>query len=128
MNKSAIKMKKYLFRLPIFIGLILASFACNDFLDQENPNKTSVESYFQNENDVERALNGAYQSIRSNYLLGERSTAYTEERSDNMGRLDNQSSSGEPFQFTDFSLLPSNTYLKNHWSAHFEAISRTTWN
>jgi len=120
-------MKKKLFRLPIFIGLILASFACNDFLDQENPNKTSVESYFQNENDVERALNGAYQSIRSNYLLGERSTAYSEERSDNMGRLDNQSSSGEPFQFTDFSLLPSNTYLKNHWSAHFEAISRTNF-
>ncbi len=44
-----------------------------------------------------------------------------------MGRLDNQSSAGEPFQFTDFSLLPSNTYLKSHWSAHFEAISRANF-
>jgi hypothetical protein len=111
----------------ILIGVLLISFSCEDFLNQENPNKTSVEAYFKNENDVVRAVNGAYLALRSGYLLGETSTTYTEERSDNMGRLDNQSSSGEPFQFTDFSLLPSNTYLKRHWDDHFEAISRANF-
>ncbi|MCE5226150.1 MAG: RagB/SusD family nutrient uptake outer membrane protein [Porphyromonadaceae bacterium] len=116
----------------ILIAITLAanSFAfssCNDFLSQENPNKVAAESYFQTENDVERALNGVYLALRSDACLGEGSTLYTEERSDNAGRLDNQSSSGEPFQFTDFSLLPSNTYLKTHWTAMYTAITRANF-
>jgi hypothetical protein len=120
-------MKNYIITVFFLIGTLTILHSCSDFLDQENPNKIAVSSYFKNENDVLRAVNGIYQSLRSNYLLGEGSLAYTEERSDNMGRLDNQSSAGEPFQFTDFSLLPSNTYLKNHWTAHFEAISRANF-
>ncbi|MGH2622864.1 MAG: RagB/SusD family nutrient uptake outer membrane protein, partial [Sphingobacterium sp.] len=49
---------------------------------------------------------------------------YNEERSDNAGRNDNQSNAGEPFQFNDFSLLPSNTYIKTHWSSMYDAIAR----
>ena len=66
------------------------------------PNKIPVENYFTTENDVERAVYGAYMALRSGSCMGEGSTMYTEERSDNTGRLDNQSSAGEPFQFTDF--------------------------
>jgi hypothetical protein len=102
-------------------GLMFAS--CSDFLNQDNPNKIVASNYFQTENDVLRAVNGAYRAIRSNYCLGEGSTAYTEARSDNMGTQDNQSSAGEPFQFGDFSLLPTNTYLKRHWSDMFTVVS-----
>lgn len=101
--------------------------SCSDFLDEKNPNKIAVSEYFNTTNDVERALNGAYTTLRSSYCMGEGSTAYTEERSDNMGRLDNQSASGEPFQFTDFSLLPSNTYLKKHWLTMFQAVNRANF-
>lgn len=114
--------------LSTTLAISLLSFSsCEDFLTQENPNKIAAESYFKTENDAERALNGAYQALRSDNCLGEGSTMFTEERSDNMGRLDNQSSSGEPFQFTDFSLLPSNTYLKNHWVAMFTAVTRSNF-
>jgi hypothetical protein len=101
----------------------MMSGSCDDFLNQENPNKITASNYFQTENDVLRALNGAYRALRSSYCLGEGSTAYTEARSDNMGTQDNQSSAGEPFQFGDFSLLPTNTYLKRHWSDMFTAVS-----
>jgi hypothetical protein len=97
--------------------------SCTDFLNQENPNKITASEYFKTENDVLRAVNGAYRALRSNYCLGEGSTSYTEARSDNMGTQDNQSSAGEPFQFGDFSLLPTNTYLKSHWSAMFTTVS-----
>ena len=107
----------------IFLVSIL-TFSCSDFLQESDPNKIELPDYFQNENDVLRGINSVYLAIRSNYCLGEGSTAYTEERSDNMGRTDNQSSAGEPFQFTDFSLLPSNAYLKSHWAAMFTAITR----
>ena len=104
--------KTILFTAILAVGLNLTS--CEDFLSEDNPNKIPVENYFTTENDVERAVYGAYMALRSGSCMGEGSTMYTEERSDNTGRLDNQSSAGEPFQFTDFSLLPSNTYLKSH--------------
>ena len=109
-----------------FIILLIGA-GCSDFLDQKDPNRVLTDEYFSNENDVSRALNGVYQSLRSGYLLGESNLDRTEERSDNMGRLDNQSASGDPFQFTNFTLLPSNPYLRNHWVAHQVAINRANF-
>ncbi|WP_333885874.1 RagB/SusD family nutrient uptake outer membrane protein [Sphingobacterium siyangense] len=112
--------KRYI--LP-FVLLALSS-CTKDFLNQKNPNAVTIDDYFKSENDVLLAVNGLYQSLRSGSTIGESSTLYNEERSDNSGRNDNQSNAGEPFQFNDFSLLPSNTYLKTHWSAMYAAISR----
>ena len=33
--------------------------SCDDFLTESNPNKIPVESYFQSESDVAKALNGS---------------------------------------------------------------------
>jgi len=112
--------KRYL--LPI--ALFALSSCTKDFLNQEDPNAVTIENYFKNENDVLLAVNGLYQGLRSGSTLGEGSTLYNEERADNAGRNDNQSNAGEPFQFNDFSLLPSNTYIKTHWSNMYDAIAR----
>lgn len=112
--------KRYI--LP-FLLLSLAS-CKEDFLNQLDPNAVVVEKYFETENDVLLAVNGAYQALRSGSNVGEGSTLYSEERSDNTGRDDNQSNAGEPFQFNDFSILPSNSYLKTHWTNMFDGIAR----
>ncbi len=113
---------KKIYLLPF---ALLAFTSCNkDFLNQEDPNAVTVGNYFKSENDVLLAVNGAYQALRSGNTIGETSSLYNEERSDNTGRDDNQSSAGEPFQFNDFSILPSNTFLKTHWVAMYEAINR----
>jgi len=110
--------------LTVVVGLG----ACKkDFLDQKNPNAVAPENYFKTENDVLLAVNGAYQALRSNNTMGENSGLFTDERSDDTGRNDNQSNAGEPFQFNDFSLLPSNSYLKAHWLALYNAITRTNF-
>jgi hypothetical protein len=119
------KIKNIILVLFVSTGFFFGS--CSDFLDQKNPNKITASEYFQNENDVLRAINGIYRSIRDNYCLGEGSTAYTEERSDNISTQDNQSSAGEPFQFGDFSLLPTNTFLKTHWTRMFTAIANANF-
>ncbi|MGK6352267.1 RagB/SusD family nutrient uptake outer membrane protein [Parapedobacter sp. DT-150] len=112
--------KRYLMPFVLF-----ALAACEqDFLNQQDPNAVSVEGYFKTENDVLLAVNGIYQVLRSGSTLGETSTLYSEERSDNAGRDDNQSNAGEPFQFNDFSLLAGNTYLRTHWSAMYDGIAR----
>ncbi|MCP1386494.1 RagB/SusD family nutrient uptake outer membrane protein [Runella salmonicolor] len=106
--------------------LTLGAMSCNDnFLVETDPNSVATSNYFKNENDVLLAVNGAYQALRNNSGLAEGSMLYSEERSDNTGRNDNQSNAGEPFQFNDFALLPSNTYLKTHWLALYQIITRT---
>jgi hypothetical protein len=82
-----------------------------------------VSDYFATENDVLLAVNGVYQSLRSSNCIGESSGLWLEERSDNTGRND-FSNSGEPFQFNDFSVLVSNSYLKSHWAALYATVSR----
>lgn len=105
--------------------LLLGLTSCQkDFLNQLDPNAVAVEEYFKTENDVLLAVNGLYQALRSGSNIGESSTLYSEERSDNVGRDDNQSNAGEPFQFNDFSILPSNSYLKTHWSNMYDGIAR----
>jgi hypothetical protein len=113
---------KWKYILPLAI-MTLGS-CSKDFLDQTDPNATSVDNYFKTENDVLLAVNGLYQALRNGNTLGETSSLYSEQRSDNTGTNDNQSNSGEPFQFNDFSLLPSNSYLKTHWVNMYDGIAR----
>jgi starch-binding outer membrane protein, SusD/RagB family len=117
-------MKKSIYKLLI-IALTFSLSSCGkDFLEQSDPNSVSASEYFKTENDILLAVNGIYQSLRSSNCIGENSGLFNDERSDDGGRNDNQSNAGEPFQFNDFSLLPSNTYLENHWSALYETITR----
>lgn len=120
-------MKTNIFLASLLAAGVLTLSSCEDFLTENDPNHIVAENFFSTENDVERAVNGAYMALRSGSCMGEGSTAYTEERSDNAGRWDNQSAAGEPFQFTDFSLLPGNTYLKSHWSAMFKTINNANF-
>ena len=117
-------MKKYII---IITGLIAATClgSCKkDFLDQTNPNAISVDQNFQTESDVALAVYGTYQALRSSNCKGENALTWTDDRSDDVNTTDNQSNNGEPFQFTAFSLVPSNTYLFSHWTALYTPISR----
>ncbi|MEJ7739837.1 MAG: RagB/SusD family nutrient uptake outer membrane protein [Chitinophagaceae bacterium] len=94
------------------------------FLEQTNPNAVSIDNNFQTENDITLAVNGVYQALRSSNAIGEGARLWTDDRSDDFNSTDNQSNNGEPFQFTAFSLVSSNTYLQSHWSALYTPISR----
>ena len=117
-------MKQYI--KLVSLSLVLCLGACKkEFLEQTDPNAVTVDDYFKTENDILLAVNGAYQSLRSGNTVGEGSHLFTDERSDDRGRDDNQSNAGEPFQFNDFSILPANSYLRTHWSSLYQSISRT---
>lgn len=105
----------------LFAGLCSCK---KSYLEQTNPNAVTVPQFFANENDVVLALNGCYQSLRDNNGLGEESDLYTDQRSDDTGTNDNQSNGGEPFQFGNYALLPTNSYLERHWVALYQTIAR----
>ncbi|GAB2686515.1 RagB/SusD family nutrient uptake outer membrane protein [Mucilaginibacter koreensis] len=118
-------MKKKILTITCFTALVVAGTACRKgALDQVPRNQVTLAAALTTPSDVLTAVNGIYQSLRSSNNIGENSGLWTDERSDDTGRNDNQSNAGEPFQFNDFSLLPSNTYLKSHWVSLYGTISR----
>jgi hypothetical protein len=112
------------FLQTVCLMVILFCSCKKSFLEQSNPDAVTVPQYFTTETDVLLALNGCYQSLRSSNCIGEESDLYTDQRSDDTGTNDNQSNSGEPFQFNNFSILPTNSYLKAHWLALYQTITR----
>jgi hypothetical protein len=117
-------MKNYSKIILITLAMFGLAACGEEFLDLSDPNAVAADNFLSTETDVEVAVNGIYTAIRHNNALGEGSGVYTDERSDDMGRNDKQSNAGEPFQFNDFSLLPGNTYLKNHWAALYTIVTR----
>jgi hypothetical protein len=107
--------------------MIVFSSCSKDFIEKSDPNSIPSHQFMKSEGDALLALNGVYQALRSSNSLGENSSLFSEQRSDNTGTNDNQSNAGEPFQFPDFSLVPSNSYLKSHWSAMYEMITRANY-
>jgi len=115
-------MKKY--TIVFFLALLTLASCKKSFIEQTDPNATTVDKYFTSENSVLLAVNAAYASLRGGDNIGENSGLYTDQRSDDTGINDNQSNAGEPFQFGNFSILPSNTYLKRHWVSLYQTITQ----
>jgi hypothetical protein len=108
----------------LMAAIILLSGCSKDFIEQSNPNAVSVEKGFASESDITAGVYGVDQALRNNNCVGEGASLWTDDRADDINTTDNQSNNGEPFQFTAFSLVPSNTWLLNHWTALYTPISR----
>ncbi|MBD1362428.1 RagB/SusD family nutrient uptake outer membrane protein [Mucilaginibacter sp. ZT4R22] len=118
-------MKKKFIAIVCLASLVAISPACKkSFLQESDPNAITLENNFKSPNDVLLAVNGIYESLRSSNNIGESSDLWTDQRSDDTGTNDNQSNAGEPFQFNNFSILPSNTYLKSHWVSLYGTVTR----
>lgn len=104
--------------------LSIASGCKKSFLEQSNPNAVSVDNGYNTEADITTGVAGVYQALRSSNCVGEGAQLWTDDRADDINTTDNQSNNGEPFQFTAFSLVASNSYLQSHWTALYTPISR----
>ena len=93
-------------------------------ITQNNPYTVTPAALYTSEGDVLLALNGAYNLMRNNNAMGEESDLFTDQRSDDTGTNDNQSNGGQPFQFGNYSIDPTNVYLESHWSAMYQAIAQ----
>lgn len=105
----------------LFVGLNSCS---KTFLEQTNPNGVSVDNGYQTETDIATGVYGVYQALKSSNCIGEGAQLWTDDRADDVNTTDNQSNNGEPFQFTAFSIVASNSYLQSHWTALYVPISR----
>ncbi|GAC1312563.1 MAG: RagB/SusD family nutrient uptake outer membrane protein [Mucilaginibacter sp.] len=111
------------FKILCLVSLIVLGSCKKSFLQQSDPNANAIVNSFKTENDVLLAVNGCYSLLRSANTVGEGSDLWTDQRSDDTGTNDNQSNAGEPFQFNNFSLVPTNSYMYTHWLAMYAVIS-----
>ncbi|MBO9204414.1 MULTISPECIES: RagB/SusD family nutrient uptake outer membrane protein [Niastella] len=114
-------------KVLLFAGMLsLAGIAsCSkSFVEQSNPNAAPVEDAYNTEFDITTGVNGVYQALRSSNCIGEGAQLWTDDRADDVNTTDNQSNNGEPFQFSAFAIVPSNSYLYSHWAALYTPISR----
>jgi hypothetical protein len=117
------KMKSKYLKLLCLVAILVLGSCKKSFLTQYDPDSIAVANYFRTENDVLLAVNGCYSLLRSSNTIGENSDLWTDQRSDDTGTNDNQSNAGEPFQFNNFSLIPTNSYLYAHWLAMYNVIA-----
>ncbi len=122
-------MKPFCMNKNILIALLLVSFAAvtgcsKSFVEQTNPNAVPVDNGYQTETDIATGVYGVYQALRSSNCVGEGAQLWTDDRADDVNTTDNQSNNGEPYQFTAFALVPSNSYLLSHWQALYTPIAR----
>ena len=114
-------------KVLIFAGMLSLSglASCSkSFVEQTNPNAANVDNAYKTELDISAGVNGVYQALRSSNCIGEGAQLWTDDRADDVNTTDNQSNNGEPFQFSAFAIVPSNSYLYSHWSALYVPISR----
>ncbi len=90
----------------------------------DQPNAVPVDNGYQTETDITTGVYGVYQALRSSNCVGEGAQLWTDDRADDINTTDNQSNNGEPFQFSAFALVPSNSYLLSHWQALYTPIAR----
>lgn len=115
------KIKKYISIAILIIAVVCSS--CNGFLEESNPNRIPAETYYETEDDIKYAANGAYIALRATGYY-KNMWIFTDLRSESTSVQDPGGGNGINYQFYNYSLLTDNTEVKRFWSALYTCITR----
>lgn len=113
-----------LYKLGIAFLCILNFSSCADFLEEYDPNKIPAETYYETEQDMEMAANGAYAALRGNGYY-KNMYLYTDVRSGCTTLQDPGAGGGINYQFFNYTLQTDNSQVKTHWADLYKCITRT---
>ncbi|WP_165043820.1 RagB/SusD family nutrient uptake outer membrane protein [Dysgonomonas sp. ZJ709] len=116
-------MKSKLYYITAVVCLLLTS-GCSDFLNESDPNSIPSNRFYETEADVKMGANGAYAALRGDGYY-KNMYLYTEVRSDNTTQQDPGANSGVLYQFSNFTLMTDNSYVKTHWADLYKCVTRT---
>jgi len=113
-------MKNFKNRLSfLVIVLMISTIACDDLLDQTNPNALSTADFWQDAEDVQQAVVGAYSPMSTIFGWG-RYLPFTWFR-----RADEYTPSFENVRVRGIIIDPSDIFLPNQWPEAWRLIFRT---
>lgn len=116
-------MKSKIFNITIAVCLLALS-GCSNFLDESDPNKIPSNLFYETEADVKYGANGAYAALRGDGYY-KNMYLYSDVRSDNTTLQDPGASSGVLYQFSNYTLMTDNSYVKSHWTDLYKCVTRT---
>ena len=116
-------MKSKLYYITTVICLLMTC-GCSDFLNESDPNGIPSNLFYETEADVRMGASGAYAALRGDGYY-KNMYLYTEVRSDNTTQQDPGANSGILYQFSNFTLMTDNSYVKTHFADLYKCVTRT---
>lgn len=108
--------------LIISIILLLALSSCKKFMDLRPEAQISTESFFQNANDFQTALNGVYGTFRG--LFSSSNILYLSELTTDNAEIQWTAPSVSEMQLDQNAVNPTNGYVSSVWNTCLTTISR----
>ena len=112
-------MKKYI--TFVAVSSLLFCSSCTSFLEETNPNKIPASNFYQTEDDIAMAANGAYAALRGNGYY-KNMYLYTDVRSENTTLQDPGAGNGVNYQFYNYTLTTDNAQVKTHWADLYKCV------
>lgn len=106
----------------ILLAASVSTASCG-FLDEYDPNSTTVGNFYKSEADIVTSLNGVYASLTQSYYYTN-NHYFTDVRSHDTAVTDSGANSGIPYQFYNYTLTEENSYVYNRYTQLFKTISR----
>ena len=106
----------------ILLAASVSTASCG-FLDEYDPNATTVGNFYKSEADIVTSLNGVYASLTQSYYYTN-NHYFTDVRSHDTAVTDSGANSGIPYQFYNYTLTEENSYVYNRYTQLFKTISR----
>ncbi|WP_147676600.1 RagB/SusD family nutrient uptake outer membrane protein [Algibacter pacificus] len=122
MNKINIKTNVY--KLLLLVTLILTNSCSEDFIDLSPKSNANVETFFKNQEDIERAINGSYSALTLSGVYGTSMPILGELRSDNAEMGSTASSRANYYALSEFRTQATFSLYEDTWDDHYEGISR----
>ncbi len=109
----------------VIMGVIALS-GCNSFLNQKPQDFVSSSTFYKNSNQIDEALNGAYNGFQTLYGTGTAFWAMAEERSDNTTFEYNVADRGslQREQIDYFMVTTDNNYIRDVWSSIYNTVEQ----
>lgn len=114
-------------KLTLLAFLVIVSVGCNDILDVEPKTFSSASNYYETEDQIEQAVNGAYGELQTIFNSATDYWAMTEMRSDNTSYQFNESDRGEQQmeELDEFLITPDNNDIEDVWSSIYSGVLQT---
>ena len=106
----------------ILLAASVSTASCG-FLDEYDPNATTVGNFYKSEADIVTSLNGVYASLTQSYYYTN-NHYFTDVRSHDTAVTDSGANSGIPYQFYNYTLTEENSYVYNLSLIHISEPTR----
>lgn len=97
---------------------------CDDFLDQKPQSVAAKVNFYQDDNDIEEAVNSCYANLQKSQMYRDFMVTMAETRSDNVEDQNPGGNAGRDYNIDKFTAGADNACITSVWQYHYNTIMR----